>query len=528
MPTVVPAPLELALPGGMVANDVFAALRAVMGVAADAASTAEWTYLDTFDGRLRRTGFALEHARRTGTLRLVTVDTRTVEATAVLPAARRSGAFVADLPEGPVRSAIAGVVEMRVLLPKARVTAAREDARLLDPEGKTVGRVRLERPALLQSGHEPAPLIARLSLVPVLGYDRAFQRVADLLERMHGLRPPDRPLYDEAVVAAGGVPGGVSAKVSVGLAPDMRADVATVALCRRLAEIVESNLPGTLADVDTEFLHDLRVAVRRTRSVLREMKGVLPAEAAERARADLRWVQEVTGPTRDLDVHLLGWADTVASLPPRAATDIAPLLDMLAGRRKEAFGGMRRQLRSRRFAAAWAGWTQLLTDADVAVVRAPDDGRPNAARPVAEVAGRRIAAVHRAMVRMGSAIDDGSPPEALHDLRKRGKELRYLLELYGQLWPQEVITAMISTMKSLQDVLGRFQDDEVQAEYLRSLAPDLATTDRGTDAVIALGQLIGGLLGDQREARTSFARQFAPFASRHTRALVRATFGSAP
>ena len=44
----------------------------------------------------------------------------------------------------------------------------------------------------------------------------------------------------------------------------------------RLLEIIDDNLPGTLEDVDSEFLHDLRVAVRRTRSLQRQFKAVYP------------------------------------------------------------------------------------------------------------------------------------------------------------------------------------------------------------------------------------------------------------
>jgi 6,7-dimethyl-8-ribityllumazine synthase len=64
----------------------------------------------------------------------------------------------------------------------------------------------------------------------------------------------------------------------------------------------------------------------------------------------------------------------------------------------------------------------------------------------------------------------------------------------------------------------------VQANYLRALAPDLAAATGGMDAVIALGIVIEGLTEDQRVARDSFAKRFAPFASAPTRALVRATF----
>ena len=53
------------------------------------------------------------------------------------------------------------------------------------------------------------------------------------------------------------------------------------------------------------------------------------------------------------------------------------------------------------------------------------------------LASHRITRVYRKMVRMGSAIDDDSPAEDLHELRKVGKELRYLLEFFASLYPAE-------------------------------------------------------------------------------------------
>ena len=77
------------------------------------------------------------------------------------------------------------------------------------------------------------------------------------------------------------------------------------------------------------------------------------------------------------------------------------------------------------------------------------------------------------MVRDGGRIDDGSPPEDLHDLRKRGKELRYLLELFGSPFPKGVVKPMVSTLKDLQEVLGRFQDRAVQIELLHEVRDEL-------------------------------------------------------
>ena len=64
-----------------------------------------------------------------------------------------------------------------------------------------------------------------------------------------------------------------------------------------------------------------------------------------------------------------------------------------------------------------------------------------------------------------AASTTAARPEALHDLRKRGKELRYLLELFGSPFPTNVVKPMVSTLKDLQEVLGRFQDRAVQIEH---------------------------------------------------------------
>src|SRR4051812_5085744 len=128
------------------------------------------------------------------------------------------------------------------------------------------------------------------------------------------------------------------------------------------------------------------------------------------------------------------------------------------------------------------------------------------------------------MVRDGRAIDADSPDTALHDLRKRGKELRYLLEFFGGLFPRDVVKPMVGALKDLQDVLGRFQDRSVQTDSLRASADALAAEPGGPDALLAAGLLISALQADQRHARADFAERFAAFAAPQQRALVRATF----
>ena len=209
-------------------------------------------------------------------------------------------------------------------------------------------------------------------------------------------------------------------------------------------------------------------------------------------------------------------------VPAAMQGDLDPLLDVLRARRMQAHRQLVDDLRSKRatdLLSAWRKFLDRLPEAD-------ESERPDAARPIGDVAGERIRKVYRRMVRMGDAIDESSPAQDYHELRKKGKELRYLLELFGAaLYPAEVVKPMIRTLKGLQDVLGRHQDREVQVALLRSLAPEVARRERGEAALLAVGALIARLAEDEAAARNEFAESFEEFAAKDQRRLVAQTFG---
>ena len=297
---------------------------------------------------------------------------------------------------------------------------------------------------------------------------------------------------------------------------DQRADAAAADVLKRLLQSIEANLAGAIDAPDSECLHDLRVAVRRSRSVQRELKRAFPAPALDHFRGEFRWLQTITGPARDLDVYVLGFDDLRAQVSNGDRGGLDPLLELLVGRRLEARDAMAADLRSQRATAAFFGWRSLL----LGLEQLPDDDRPQAPRPIGEVAGKRIRKTYKGIVRRGSGIRRSSPAEAYHELRKQGKELRYLLELFGsEVYPAEVVTPMVKGLKALQKVLGRHQDRQVQVALLMSLREELG--GRGRKAVTPL---IEGLRDDQRSARDQFSRRFDDFASDRQRALVKKTF----
>ena len=501
------APLELELPDGLDEAAVLALLADRLSVTVGRARTADRVLLDTFDARLREAGLHAEWpARRAAKRRLTLREAALPDRRADVADAR--AVLAPALPAGPLRDRLAPVLEERALLPVARVRNLTVPVAVLNDDEKTVVRLALEHSAVGDTALAP-----RLLVEPVRGYEREFERAVARLR----LAPAEVTLYDAAVTAAGGRPEGVQTKVRAELKPGTRSDVAAGMVLMPLADVAEANVPGVLEDLDTEFLHDLRVSIRRARSVLRELAGVHPVEERARLRDELKWAQAMTGPVRDLDVQLLEWDALSAS----TNGDLEPLRRLLERRRRQELVKLRSGLRSRRFAAVLDAWCALAS-APPAPADAAD--QPRAAVPIEAVAADRIRRVYRRMVRDGRLIGDDCPNEDLHELRKRGKELRYLLELFGDLYPADVVKPMVRALKDLQDVLGHFQDRSVQTDMLRATAEELAGLRDGPGAVLAAGRLIAELEADQRDTREHFAERFAAFASSEQRKIVRHTF----
>jgi CHAD domain-containing protein len=228
-------------------------------------------------------------------------------------------------------------------------------------------------------------------------------------------------------------------------------------------------------------------------------------------RAELGWLSDLTGPARDLDVLLLEWERYVAPLDAASVEALAPVRDELERRRTLAHEELSAGLRSERYEDLMAGWERWL--------RTPSD---DASGPsVGTVVARRIEAAQRRVLEAGRAITAASPAEALHDLRKDAKRLRYLLECFGSLLPGKRRKPFVAALKGLQDNLGAHQDAEVHGALLRDLV-DALRPEVGPDAVLAMGQLIERLDRRRTAERAAFSARFAAYDTRATaRALDR-------
>jgi CHAD domain-containing protein len=468
--------------------------------------TCRRTWLDTFDWRLYRAGLALEQVTAQGRVEL----TLTGRGGEVLAAERLATdaklswpSLLTALPPGPLRELLEPIVGVRAFLPVARAASRVQELRALNRDAKTIARLAVDRMSVTFPSRATAP--ARLSLTPVRGYQGHADKVGRLLAGVPGVTVGRGSALDTALAAAGCRAGERAGKAaSVPLSPGMPAATALAAILTGLLDSLEANVPGVVRDVDTEFLHDLRIAVRWTRSALKLCGSALPEGLARSFRPEFRWLGDLTTPTRDLDVYLLGFSGMTAALVSATEIELAPFRDHLLKTRAAAYRQLARGLRSVRFARLAADWRAALADVRPARKRST----------VAQLADARIAAAHRAALRSGELITASSPPQSLHDLRKRCKELRYLVEMFGSLHDPAQRWQAVRELKSLQDCLGEFQDAEVQWTEIRAFAAQmLADRSAPAETLLGMGEIAAGLAMRQREARSRFDARFADFAS---------------
>ncbi|MDQ1484508.1 MAG: hypothetical protein QOJ62_201 [Actinomycetota bacterium] len=534
---------------------VTAALESVrrLRVVAEPTRDARRTWFDTFDWRLHKAGLLLEHKSATSRNAPPVASVALHSSAGVITAAdttgdvRRAFPFDAVVPAGRLRDRLQPVVEMRALVPVATVQTRTKTLRVLNDDDKTVARVALEDSAAIH-GRARHRLAARVTVLACRGYDDEAAALTAVLAKVAGLAASDRSTLAHALDALGRKPGDYTGKLDVHLADDMSTELAVRVVMGQLADAAQVNLAGVVADTDTEFLHDLRVAVRRARSVLKLVGAALPTAQADAARSELKWLGDLTTPTRDLDVYLLGLDALAAEAGTGSDVDqLEPFRTFLAARRSREQKALVRGLRSARGKRAFSLWTAIgaPTSSDPAAQSVTDDATELGRAPVGAVAQRCVDRTFRKVIRAGSAITAASPASALHDLRKRCKELRYALEIFASLQDANAHRALVADLKTLQDCLGEFQDTEVQQHAIRRFAEEMlaggpaAEATAGTAAppvtavmpvmaVMAMGRIADRLEQRQVAARARFASLFAEFAGPKPRAHLAALYGRRP
>lgn len=454
-------------------------------------------FYDTFDWRLYNkelTGF-LEDNQFT----LARFDERPVAAASWRP--KSPPKFWWDVPDSPLRQELQKVLSVRALLPLAAVELYRETIRILNQDQKTVLWVQWQEAQPEGATHSTRTV----TLLPVRGYRDEARDFNEFLLTL-GLTQTAPPLFLSLLRELGKTPGDYSSKIDLSLSRKMSTHAAAREVLQFLLTVITRNEEGIKQDIDTEFLHDFRVAIRRTRAALRQIKGVFPKETQKGFRKEFRWIGKLTNRLRDLDVYLLERDKYRHMLPEQLQPGLDPLFDSLQRERKRELKQLQQALESERYHNLIGSWQTFLQKGE-------RKGK-NADRPAADLARKFIRKQHRKVMEKGAQIDAASPDSDLHSLRIDCKRLRYLLEFFTSLFPKNEMKTLVKQLKRLQDNLGEYNDLHVQTEELsRFLHNRDPAAENNTVVAAALGGLIALLHEQQQRIRGEFGRRFEEFSA---------------
>jgi CHAD domain-containing protein len=345
----------------------------------------------------------------------------------------------------------------------AEAEVALEDVDVLD-HGRSAGSLR-ELGVVLVSGDLPAL--------------RAVERAL----RKRGASDPERLLGAGAEADAD--------RSAVGL---LRA-----ALRRQYARLLAHD-PGVRLGDEPEDVHDVRVAVRRLRAMLRTARPFVDEAWAGPLRSELRWLGNAFGELRDLDVLCDFLAADARALDEEARDATGFVLEALEPERAAARRRALEALGSPRYLA-------LLEELE----RAADGPRIRQSEvDVVALAAREFGRLRKEVRRSAGGSD-----AELHALRIHAKRARYAVELAGPLLGRRG-ERFLDAARRFQDVVGEHQDAVVAAARLRALLPAAPDPPRA----FALGRLV-----ERQHARRTRARADLPRAWRRLERRGRRLFG---
>lgn len=250
---------------------------------------------------------------------------------------------------------------------------------------------------------------------------------------------------------------------------------------------LQANEHGMLDSRDPEYLHQVRVALRRMRSAFSTFSGALPQEEAALFVAEIKWLARALGPARDWDVFM------TETLPPIlrecGSHDGLAALKKQGARARTA--GRRRALsavdspRYQRLNLMLSGWLIAefhLRPADEALLAASRAPAPAFAGAALEQRFARARKRGRKL-RQLSAAD-------LHLLRIAVKKLRYVADSFATLYDEKCIARMLARLARLQNILGAMNDAATVAGLMKRLG-----AKSGKDMIEARGIVLGWTQG---------------------------------
>jgi len=351
-------------------------------------------------------------------------------------------------------------------------------------------------------------------VLPLRGYEEEALQVASRLAEL-GTTPSGPGPVSLLLQRSGHTPRVYTLKPAFALSFETPAREAVGRIIATILTIAESNRAGIMADLDTEFLHDYRICLRKARSLLGLVKNVYPAGETERFRNQLGELARATNRLRDLDVYALTYYDHLENLPTPLHKGLARIFSRFSAERK------REQRRISTHLQDHAG-SSPLNDiiAEISNVSGHADSAA-AFQQIGPLVFKGILKRYRKIKAIAETITPETSDETLHQLRIACKKLRYLMEFFNELFPPDESQLLQRQLRRLQGALGDFNDSSVQQEFLLGW---WHKHQAATDSSLAMGGLLTLLHQRRKESRQQIDKMLKEFTDSSTAATFKRIF----
>ena len=242
-----------------------------------------------------------------------------------------------------------------------------------------------------------------------------------------------------------------------GLSEDLPSELIVRQACYALMNCVRQNEQGIIDDIDTEYLHQYRVHLRKIRSLINLFKKCFSPDVYLDLKSRLSSVASRTNALRDLDVFILKQHVKTGRQRPRQKV----LYSKLAKKRNNAYLDLKQWLLSARYKKEMKELQSLLS-------KEPDYYNRFSKHSIGVVLQKLMLKKYEKIREKGMLFHKLESDESIHQLRIDGKKMRYLMEFYFEISPQRKSVVLLKRLKRLQNILGDYNDSSVQQEMLKS------------------------------------------------------------
>lgn len=249
---------------------------------------------------------------------------------------------------------------------------------------------------------------------------------------------------------------------------------------------------------DVENLHQIRVNIRKIRAVCSLLEEYFINDKAKECKNSFGLIAKYTNEARDLDVYLekLQEYKTILS---KKRNNLQTLENYLKEQKSIEHTKLTEFFKSERCVYVILKYQSQIKSNELL--------KENKMHPNG-IVKENLSKIYDSIIKKGSKLNPQSDNRKFHKVRIEFKKLRYFIELLKPVYEKKVYEGLIKELKNIQDLLGDFNDFEVQQKKLSYFIDEL---DLDENEVSTLSFLIEHFEEHQERLKNKFHKKFKQF-----------------